>query len=97
MTQELFGQTLRLFLRLGRGLLQDLDLAIDAQNFRHPLFELGVAAFQMVPHLMRFDFLLTRILQTVPWTRLARHPCPAAAPCSRAWRASRRVVHSSCG
>ena len=59
------ARCLRFFLLLcllGRGLLQDLDLAIDAQNFRHLLLELGVAAFQMVTHLMRFDFLLTENL-----------------------------------
>jgi hypothetical protein len=27
----------------------------------------------------------------------ARHGCPSAGPCSRAWRASIRVVHNSCG
>jgi hypothetical protein len=30
-------------LRLGGGFLQDLDLAIDTQNFRHLVLELGVA------------------------------------------------------
>jgi hypothetical protein len=33
-------------LRLGRGLFQHLDLAIDAQNLCHLLLELGIAAFQ---------------------------------------------------
>src|ERR1035437_2790677 len=41
---------LRLLLRLGSGLFQDLDLAIDAQNLRHLLLELGIAAFQIVTH-----------------------------------------------
>jgi hypothetical protein len=49
-------------LRLGSGLLQDLDLAIDAQNLRHLLLELGIAAFQIVTHLMRLDFLLAKNL-----------------------------------
>jgi hypothetical protein len=31
------------FLRLGGGLLQDLNLAIDAQNLRHLRFEIGIA------------------------------------------------------
>src|SRR5712675_2198795 len=48
----------RLFLRLGCSLFQHLDLAIDAQNLRHLPFELGIAAFQIVPYLVRFDFLL---------------------------------------
>jgi hypothetical protein len=38
---------------------------IDAQNFRHLLLELGIAAFQIVTHLMRFDFLLTE--NHTPW------------------------------
>ena len=50
------------FLRLGGGLLQDLDLAIDAENLRHLLLELGVAAFQVVAHLVRLDFLLAEDL-----------------------------------
>src|ERR1022692_3605297 len=53
---------LRLLLRLGSGLFQDLDLAIDAQNLRHLLLELGIAAFQIVTHLMRLDFLLAKNL-----------------------------------
>ncbi len=47
----------RLLLRCGRGLFNDLDLAVDAQNFRHLGFELGVAAFQVVAHLVRLDLL----------------------------------------
>jgi lipoprotein-anchoring transpeptidase ErfK/SrfK len=38
-----------------------------------------------------------RILHTVSFARLARHACPSAGPCSRAWRARSRVVHSSWG
>jgi hypothetical protein len=45
------------FLGLG-DLFQDLHLAITAQNFRHPLLELGVTTFQIVSHLVRLDFLL---------------------------------------
>src|ERR1700726_890442 len=55
------------FLSLG-GLFQDLDLAINAQNLRHLLLELGVATFQIVPHLVRLDFLLGENLHTVPCT-----------------------------
>src|SRR5271168_3416432 len=43
-------------------LFQDLDLAVDTQNFRHLGLELGVAAFQIVAHLVRLDFLLTEKL-----------------------------------
>ena len=47
------------FLGLG-DLFQDLHLAITAQNFRHPLLELGVTTFQIVSHLVRLDFTLGR-------------------------------------
>ena len=49
-------------LRLGRGFLQDLDFAIDAQNLRHLRLEVGVALFQIVAHLVRLDFLLAEYL-----------------------------------
>src|SRR4030095_8727781 len=47
------------FVRFGGSLFQDLDLAIDTQNLRHLLLELSIAAFQVVAHLVRFDFLLS--------------------------------------
>jgi hypothetical protein len=43
-------------------LLQNRDLAIDAKNLRHFLFELSVAAFQVIAHLVRFQFLLVEDL-----------------------------------
>jgi len=50
-------------LRSGRGFFQDIDFAIDAQNLRHLLpFELGVAIFKIVAHLVRLDFLLAEKL-----------------------------------
>ena len=45
------------FARLGGGSLQNLDLAINAQNLGHLLLELGIATFQIVAHLVRLDFL----------------------------------------
>ena len=41
-------------LRLGR-LFQQRDLAVDAQDFGHLLSEFGVAALQIVAHLVRLD------------------------------------------
>ena len=41
----------------GCGLFNDLDLAIDAQNLRHLLFELRVALFQVIAHFVRLYFL----------------------------------------
>jgi hypothetical protein len=41
------------FVRLaGSSLFQHLNLAVDTQNFCHLLLELGVAAFQIVAHLV---------------------------------------------
>ena len=48
------------FARLGGASLQNLDLAINAQNLGHLLLELGIATFQIVAHLVRLDFLLCR-------------------------------------
>src|ERR1700676_983485 len=84
------------FLSLG-GLFQDLDLAINAQNLRHLLLELGVATFQIVSHLVRLDFPLGWSFAPRPPPRVARDSCPAAGALSRAWRASSRVVHNSWG
>ena len=50
------------FARLGGGFFQNLDLAINAQNLRHLLLELGIATFQIVAHLVRLDFLLAEDL-----------------------------------
>src|SRR6478672_3733882 len=52
----------RLLFRFGGGLFQDLDLAVDTQNLRHLLLELGVASFQVVAHLVRLDVLLAEDL-----------------------------------
>src|SRR5215475_13461012 len=49
-------------LRLDCGLLQDLDLAIDTQDLRHFLLEVGVATLQIVAHLVRLDLLLAENL-----------------------------------
>ena len=50
------------FARLGGGSLQNLDLAINAQNLGHPLLELAIATFQIVAHLVRLDLLLAEDL-----------------------------------
>ena len=49
----------RLLFGGGRRLLDKLHLAIDAQNLRHLLLELRIAAFQVVADLVRLD--LSRI------------------------------------
>src|SRR5438477_11236097 len=56
------SQALDGFARLGGGFFQNLDLAINAQNLRHLLLELGIATFQIVAHLVRLDFLLAEDL-----------------------------------
>jgi len=47
----------QLRLRPGRSLLQDFHLAIDAQDFRHLLLEVGVTPFKIAVHLVRLDLL----------------------------------------
>ncbi len=37
------------------GLLEHFDFAIDAQDLGHLLVEQGIAAFQIVAHLVRLD------------------------------------------
>ena len=69
------------FLRLGP--FQNLDLAVNAQNFCHLLLELGVAPFQIVPYLVRLDFLLAknlahRALGQVGQTCVSRGRCVLA-------------------
>ena len=71
------------FIRLGGGLFQDLYLAIDTQNLRHLLLELGVATFQIVAHLVRLDVLLAkylahRALDQVGETFMPRRRCVLA-------------------
>src|SRR6266850_1553178 len=66
------------FARLGGGSLQNLDLAINAQNLRHLLLELGIATFQIVADLVRLDFLLAedlahRALNQLGETFVPRH------------------------
>src|SRR3984893_5884166 len=50
------------FFRLRGGLFQDLNLAIDTQDFRHLLLKFGIATFQIVANLVRFDFFLAKDL-----------------------------------
>src|SRR3981189_1967359 len=50
------------FPRFGGSFFQDVDLAIDTQNLRHLLLELGVAVFQVVAHFLRLDVLLAEDL-----------------------------------
>src|SRR5439155_11030101 len=50
------------FARLGGSLFQNLDLAVNTENLRHLLLKFGVAAFQIVADLVRFDFLLAEDL-----------------------------------
>ena len=43
-----------LLVRSGRGLFNELDLTVDAQNLRHLLFELRVTSLQVIAHLALF-------------------------------------------
>jgi len=87
----------RLLFRSGRGLLDELHLAIDAQNLGHLLFELRVATFQVIADLVRPYFLLIEDVAQRALSQLGKAGMPLRRPYSRAWRARSRVVHNSCG
>jgi hypothetical protein len=62
-----------------RGLLDDPHLAVDAQNLRHPGFEFGIAAFQVIADLVRLHLLLVEYLAH----RALHQPGEAAVPSRR--------------
>jgi hypothetical protein len=61
----------RLRLRLGRAFLQDFHFAIDAQNLRHLLLELRIAALQVGADLVRLHLLLIEDLAQRALSQLA--------------------------
>jgi hypothetical protein len=81
----------RLLFRGGRGRLDKLHLAIDAQNLGHLLLELRVAAFQAVADLVRLYLLLIEDVAHRALSQLGKASMPLCGPCSRAWRASSRL------
>ena len=70
-----------LLFRSGRGLFNELDLTVDAQNLRHLLFELRVATFEVVAHFVRLYFLRS---EDVAQRALSQFGKAAVGPCSRA-------------
>jgi hypothetical protein len=44
------------------GLFENSDLAVNAQDFRHFRLEIGVAALQIIAHLVRLHFVLVEDL-----------------------------------
>src|SRR6516164_8189561 len=69
------------------GLFQNLDLAINTQNFGHLLLELGIATLQIITDLVRLDFLLAEDLAH-------RFPAPDW-PNIRGQRPARSRVHGA--
>ena len=67
-------------LRGGRGLLDEPHLAIDAQNLRHPLLELRIAAFQVVADLVRLYLLLIEDLAQRSLSQFAEAGVPLRRP-----------------
>ena len=70
----------RLLLRGGRGLPNKLHLAIDAQNLRHLLLELRVAAFQVVADLVRLYLLLVEDVAQRALSQLGKASVPLRRP-----------------
>ena len=62
----------RLLLRGGRALPNELHLAIDAQNLRHLLLELRIAAFQVIADLVRLDLPLVEDIAHRPLSQLGK-------------------------
>src|SRR5208282_1469751 len=63
-----------------RGLLDELHFAIDAQNLRHLLLELRIAAFQVVADLVRLHFLLIEYLAHRALNQLGKASVPLRRP-----------------
>jgi hypothetical protein len=66
--------------RLGMGLFQHFDFTIDAQNLGHLPFELGVTIFEIVAHLVRFDFLVAEDLAYGALDQMGQAPMPCRRP-----------------
>ncbi|MET4328703.1 hypothetical protein ABIB80_004538 [Bradyrhizobium sp. i1.15.2] len=66
-------------LRLGRGFFQNCDFTIDAQDLGHLPFELSIAIFKIVAHLVRLDFLLAQDLAHRSLDQIGQ----ACMPCRR--------------
>ena len=66
----------RLLFRGDRRLLQEFHRAVDAQDFRHLLCELRVAAFQVVTHLVWLHLLLVEDLAHRALDQLAEADVP---------------------
>ena len=65
-----------LMFRSGRGLLDELHLAIDAQNLRHLLLELRVAAFQVIADFVRLYLLLIEYVAQRALSQLGKAGMP---------------------
>src|SRR3979490_2858441 len=65
-----------LMFRSGRGLLDELHLAIDAQNLRHLLLELRVAAFQVIADFVRLYLLLIEYVAQRALSQLVKAGIP---------------------
>ena len=70
--------------RGGSLLFQEGNLAIDAEHLRHLGLKLGVAAFQVVAHLVWLELLPVENLAHGALGKAAKQSCPTAGPCSRA-------------
>src|SRR5215475_8576679 len=70
----------RLLFGSRRGLLDELDLAINTQNLSHLLLELRVAAFQIIADLVRLDLLLVKDLDQGALSQLGEATMPLWRP-----------------
>ncbi len=80
-----------------RGFLQDLDLLVDAQDFRRLGVEAGIAALEVGADLVRLHRLRVADLADRALSELGETGVRGVGPCSRAGLARSRVVYSSWG
>src|SRR6267142_550 len=62
--------------RRGRGLLDELHLAVDTQDFRHLGLKVGITAFQVVTDLVGLDLLLVEDVAQRALRKLAQANVP---------------------
>src|SRR5215469_15637213 len=80
-----------------RSLLEQFDLAIDAQHLGHLRRETWVTPLQVLAHLVWLHLFRLEDLADSPLSQFAQTGVAGRGPMSRACRANKRVVHTSCG
>ena len=91
------GHRVAWVLRGGGGFLQDLDVFVNAQDLHHLLGELGIAALEIVTHLVRLHLARVEDLADRALDQIGKAGMAGQRAMLTAWRAKSLVVHSSWG